>query len=76
MYEARSSFAPAPVDHMQRRSKSIAAERAHERRIDLRVPFEMMRDAGAAFDLAQKIAERRRAKAMQVLDEAAAASHR
>jgi hypothetical protein len=56
---------------MQHRRVSIAPEGAHELRVYPRVPFEMIGDAGAVLDFAEKMP---RAELVQVLDEAAAPS--
>jgi len=53
---------------MQHRRVSISPEGAHEGRINPRVPFEMIRDAGAVLDLAEEMAERRRAEPMEMFD--------
>jgi hypothetical protein len=58
---------------VNRRRESIAAEGAHELRVYPRVSFEMVGDVGAGLDFAKEIAERRRAKPVQVLDESLAA---
>jgi hypothetical protein len=66
----------APVDDMKEgRGEFVAAEGSHEFRIDLRISFEPGGDIGPRFnlDFADKMAERRRPEAVQILDEALAA---
>ena len=50
----------------------IAPEGAHEGRINPRVSFEMIGNAGARLDFAKEMAEWRRAEPIQPLDEALA----
>jgi hypothetical protein len=63
---------------MQHRRVSITPERADELRVYPRVSLEMIGDAGAVLDFAEEMPERRRAEAVQMLDETLApkASHR
>ena len=63
---------------MQHRRVSITPEGAHELRVYPRVSLEMIGDAGAVLDFAEKMPERRRAEPMEMFDEALApkASHR
>lgn len=53
---------------MQHRRVAISTEGAHEGRINLRVPFEMIGNAGAVLDFAEEMAERRRAEPMEMFD--------
>jgi hypothetical protein len=57
---------------MQHQRVSISPKGAHEGRINPRVPFEMIGDAGAVLDFTEKMPERRGAESMQMLDEALA----
>lgn len=57
---------------MQGSREAIAIEGAHECGIDLRISFEMIRDAGAALDLVEDVAERCRAEPVKAFDEALA----
>jgi hypothetical protein len=67
-----SSSPRAPINGAQGRREAIPAQRAHERGVNLCVSFEMIGDAGAVLNLAQKIAQRRRAKPMEGFDKALA----
>jgi hypothetical protein len=57
---------------MQHRRVSISPEGADERRINLRVAFEMIGNAGAILDFAEEMAKRRRAEPMEMFDQALA----
>ena len=57
---------------MQHRRVSITPEGAHELRVYPRVSLEMIGDAGAVLDFAEKMPERRRAEPVKAFDEALA----
>jgi hypothetical protein len=57
---------------VQYRRVLIAAKRANEPGMNLRVSFEMVRNAGAVLDLAKEIVKRCRPEPMKVLDETSA----
>jgi hypothetical protein len=59
-------------NRIQRRRESIAANRAYELGINPRIGFEPIGNAGAGFDLAQKMTQRRGSEVVQMLNESLA----